>query len=200
LTQTATILSVQNIGTDSPDLLARARAGDGESFWALCEPLKDRLLRQAFALCRDEAQAQDLTQETFLEAWKSFHRFNGQCQLGTWLCSILLHRHQSALRRARWRAVLTPLTAAQQQKAVESVRDPAPAPDAAVLLSERSRLLLERLDRLPPRQREVVFLRFYTDESLADMAAALNCSVGTVKSRLFHALEALRRMNSKEMR
>jgi RNA polymerase sigma-70 factor (ECF subfamily) len=143
----------------------------------------------------DAAQAQDLTQEVLIEAWKSLHRFNNQCQLATWLCSILLHRHKSARRRARWRSLLLPFAPAEQASELERVRDCAPAPDQAAQLSERSRLILESLDRLPVRQREVVFLRFYAGESLEGIAGALQCSPGTVKSRLFHALENLRRMN-----
>ena len=62
---------------DSPNLVARARAGDGESFCLLCAPLQDRLLRQAFALCRDETLAQDLAQETLIAAWRSIGRYDG---------------------------------------------------------------------------------------------------------------------------
>jgi len=51
LIHSAAIAPVQTETLDSPDLAARARAGDGESFWALCAPLQDRLFRQAFALC-----------------------------------------------------------------------------------------------------------------------------------------------------
>ena len=130
---------------DSPDLLARARAGDGESFWALCAPLQDRLLRQAFALCRDQAQAQDLAQECLREAWKSIHRFNGQCQFATWLCSILLHRYRSAVRHAWWRSLLTPFSEVVQTH-LERLTDEQPAPDEAAELSERSRLILRTLD------------------------------------------------------
>ncbi len=151
-------------------------------------------MRQAFALCRDECQAQDLAQETLAEAWKSIRRFNGQCQFGTWLCSILLHRHKSALRRSRWLTLWTRPGGDKEDRAVERIRDPGVGPDTGAALSERARLVLQTIDRLPGRQREVVFLRFYADESLAGIAAALNCSVGTVKSRLFHALENLRHM------
>lgn len=179
--------------SDSPELLARAQAGDGESFDRLCAPLRDRLLRQALALSRNEAQAQDLTQETLLEAWKSLHRYNAQCQLSTWLCSILLHRHQTALRRARWWTFLP--FSPNHSAALVRVDDTAPRPDEAMQLSEQSKLVLQSLDRLPARQRDVLFLRFYADESLAEIAAALQCSLGTVKSRLFHGLESLRRMN-----
>jgi RNA polymerase sigma factor (sigma-70 family) len=178
---------------NSRHLLALARAGDAESFWALCEPLQARLARQAFALCRDEAQAQDLTQETLIAAWKSIVRFNGQCHFGTWLCSILFHKHRSALRRSRWLKLITNL-AGVAESASERLKDEAPTPDRAVQISERSQQILLALERLPTKQREVIFLRFYADESLEGIAAATNHSIGTIKSRLFHALENLRNM------
>ena len=58
--------------------------------------------------------------------------------------------------------------------------------------AERAAGLLRSLDQLPQRQREVVYLRFYADDSLEGIAEALGCSVGTVKSRVFYGLRALR--------
>lgn len=193
MTAYTNLAEVQAEPLDSPHLLTRARAGDAESFWALCEPLQARLARQAFALCRDESQAQDLTQETLIAAWKSIARFNGQCHLGTWLCSILLHKHRSALRRSRWLKLISNFPGGAET-ARERLKDEAPTPDRAVQISERSRQILLALERLPAKQREVVFLRFYADESLEGIAAATNHSIGTIKSRLFHALENLRHM------
>ena len=179
-------------------LLDRARSGDAESFGALCSPLQDGLVRHALALCRDEAQAQDLAQETLIAAWRSIYRYNGQCHFATWLCSILLHKHKSLLRRSRWRRFITAFTLEHEER-VQLVEDNSVSPDRAAQLSEQSRRVLTALDRLPPKQREVVFLRFYAAESLEGIAAAMNCSLGTVKSRLFHGLENLRRMRiSKE--
>lgn len=178
---------------DSASLLDRARSGDADSFWALCAPLQQRLARQAFALCRDEDLARDLAQETLIAAWNSIRRYNGKCQFFTWLCSILFHKHKSALRRSRWRAFFVTL-AGTEPPASERLADEAPAPDSVAQTSERSRQILATLERLPVKQREVVFLRFYAGESLEGIAAATKCSVGTVKSRLYHALENLRGM------
>jgi len=192
--QSATLVPAPADPLDSSDLVARAQAGDSDSFWALCAPHQDRLVRQAFALCRHETLARELAQECVTEAWRSIRRFNGRCRFATWLTSILLHRHQSALRRTRWRAFLGSASTPEAQKAVAELPDVSPTPDQTAELSERSRLILRTLDRLPAGQRNVAFLRFYADQSLEEIAAALECSVGTVKSRLFHALENLRRM------
>jgi RNA polymerase sigma-70 factor (ECF subfamily) len=175
------------------ELLDQARSGDAESFGALCSLFQDRLVRHALALCKDEAQAQDLAQETLIAAWKSISRYKGQCHFATWLCSILLHKHKSLLRRSRWRRLVTAFTV-EDKEFIQSVEDNSVSPDRAAQLSEQSRRVLSALNRLPPKQREIVFLRFYADESLEGIAAATNCSLGTVKSRLFHALENLRRM------
>lgn len=178
---------------DSQRLLSCAQAGDAESFWALCEPLQDRLVRQALALCRDESLAQDLAQETLLAAWKNVGRYDGKCQLSTWLCSILLNKHRTALRRSHWWSRFNRLTD-PVNSAGEDIPDLSPGPDRTAQLTERSREILLALERLPAKQREVIFLRFYSDESIEGIACALQCSEGTVKSRLFHALENLRRM------
>ncbi|MDB6052577.1 MAG: polymerase sigma factor, sigma-70 family [Verrucomicrobiales bacterium] len=180
--------------TESPSLIAQARAGDGDSFWELCGPLQDRVFRQAMALCREEFQARDLTQETMIEAWKSIHRYNGSCRLATWLCSILLHRHQTHLRRSRWKSALQLFSFENGETTLERVKDPNPGPDKSAEISEQAHLILGSLDKLSARHREVIFLRFYADESLEGMASVLNCSIGTVKSRLFNALENLRKL------
>ena len=170
----------------SPDILARAQARDADAFCELCRPYEDRLFRQAVALCQDHALAEDLVQETLVESWKSLRRFNGRCRLFTWFCSIMLHRYQKMLRRK-------PLVTIAAD-ACEDIIDAQPSPSAESESIDRARYLQQHLDSLPHKQREVVYLRFYVDNSLEEIAAALNCSLGTVKSRLFNGLENLRKM------
>jgi len=78
------------------------------------------------------------------------------------------------------------------------VSDQAPSPLEESESREKSISLRTALEQLPSRQRNVVYLRYFADESLEGIAAVLNCSVGTVKSRLFHTLERLAKM--KEVR
>ncbi|HVY70488.1 MAG TPA: sigma-70 family RNA polymerase sigma factor, partial [Verrucomicrobiae bacterium] len=73
-------------------------------------------------------------------------------------------------------------------------RDSAPDEDATV--SERAALLRRCIATLPEKHQQVIYLRFYVDDSLEGIAAALGCSVGTVKSRLFYALDKLRGMRA----
>jgi len=87
--------------SDPRSLLERARAGETEAFGELCRLYETRLLRQAIALCDNAALAEDLAQDTLVEAWKCLRRYNGRCQFFTWLCAILLNRYRNTVREKR---------------------------------------------------------------------------------------------------
>ena len=183
---------------DESELLARAQAGDKDAFCRLCRLHSGGLLRHATALCRDAATAEDLVQETLVEAWKSLPRFNGQSRAFTWFCSILLHRHRNVIRK-RIALPFSFLLGTERELALtrlEGLRDPGLLPNETAEAAEQAVRILRSLEALPRKQRDVVFLRFYAQDSLAGIASALNCSVGTVKSRLFKGLERLRRMRT----
>jgi RNA polymerase sigma-70 factor (ECF subfamily) len=179
-------------------LLVRARAGDATAFCQLVEPLHNRLLRQAFALSGDLSAAEDLVSETRIRAWKSLARYNETCRLSTWLYAILLHCHQEAARRARSRPVslariaLTDARELNQRHENYAATEPSPA--ASAVHNEAALQLSRCVEALPEKHREIIQLCFFEDASLPDIAAVLGCSVGTVKSRLHHALEKLRKM------
>ncbi len=183
---------------DGRDLISRARSGDSEAFDALCRLHGDRLLRQAMMLCGDSAAAEDLVQETLIQAWRSIGRYNGQCRVFTWLCSILIHRHRNSWRK-KWPVPLSLLFGGAREEAdafLANTADPGSTPDDMAESAEQARQLLRSLEKLPAKQRAVVHLRFFAQDSLEGIAAALDCSVGTVKSRLFKGLERLRKMKS----
>lgn len=178
--------------------LDRARAGDAGAFGEVCLAYETRLLRQAVALCGNAAVAEDLTQDTLVEAWKSLRRYNGRCQFFTWLCAILLNRYRNTVRQKR----PLPFSAfaagddGEFRRGINQIADHEPRPDQAALLRDQAALVWQCIQALPPKHQQVIHLRFYVDDSLEGIAAALGCSVGTVKSRLFNALETLRGMNA----
>ena len=178
------------------DLLARARAGDTSAFCQLAAEHEGRLLQQACGLAHDQSAAEDLVSETLVEAWRSLNRYNGACRLSTWLFSILLHRHQKALRRARSRpiplAALPGREAAQRRQAQEDVPETGPSPAEEVIRLEVAERLRQAVHALPAKHQQVLLLRFFDEATVPEIAALLGCSVGTVKSRLHYALEKLR--------
>jgi RNA polymerase sigma-70 factor (ECF subfamily) len=184
--------------SDSTALLRLAQAGDADAYCDLCQIHETRLLRQAMILSRNESLAEDLTQDTLVEAWKCLRRYNGHCQFFTWLCAILLNRYRNTLRQKR----PTPFSslgsgdATDFQTALDTLAVSQSGPDEAALASERAVQVMDCIRSLPSEQREVIYLRFYVDNSLESIAEAMGCSIGTVKSRLFRALDKLRSMEA----
>jgi RNA polymerase sigma-70 factor, ECF subfamily len=189
---------VETARPEASGLLDQARAGDADAFGEVCRIHETRLLRQAMTLCGQASLAEDLAQDTLVEAWKGIRRYNGQCLFFTWLCAIMLNRYRNTLRERR----PLPFSAIREHDRHEvedsfgRLADPNSLPDEAAQRRERSALLQSCIEALPAKQQQVIHLRFYVDDSLGGIAAALGCSVGTVKSRLFHALDKLRDMNA----
>lgn len=189
------------VADDFPDqhsLVQQAKAGDAEAFDGICRTCESRLFHQALTLCGNVTLAQELAQETLVEAWKHLRRYNGRCQFFTWLCAILINRHRNALRQKRpvpFSALPAPAHDELQNR-MHQLPAHESMPDQAALLHERALLVWKCIQALPTKQKQVIYLRFYVDDSLAGIAAALGCSVGTVKSRLFHAIDKLRSMST----
>jgi RNA polymerase sigma-70 factor, ECF subfamily len=183
-------------------LLLLACAGDSAAFGELCREHEARLFRHARTLCSDDAAAEDLAQEAFIAAWKSIARFNHTCQFFTWLCGILLNLHRQRKRKNWFWKIITDLPRgdAAPEDALEDVADHSLTAAASLEAEEQLACIRALLRRLPRKQRDVLFLRFFAAESLNGIATALNCSVGTVKSRLFSGLEKLRKIAQKELR
>jgi RNA polymerase sigma-70 factor, ECF subfamily len=179
-------------------LLELAQAGDAEAFNQVYCIYATRLLRQAVALCGNITLAEELAQDTLVEAWKSLHRYNGRCEFFTWLCAILLNRYRKTRRKNRVLPFSTLGSREQDEfsNIVENLTDQQSLPDETAELREQTALVRKCIESLPSRHQQVIYLRFYVDDSLEGIAAALGCSVGTVKSRLFYALDKLRGMNA----
>lgn len=184
--------------SETGSFVERAQAGDTEAFGEVCRLYETRLLRQAMTLCGNESIAEDLAQDTLVEAWKSLGRYNGRCQFFTWLCAILLNRYRNTVRKKR-PLPLSSLAARDEEQVenrLEKVADQSCLPDQAAELREESEAVLACIQALPRNHQQIIYLRFYVDNSLEAIAAAVGCSVGTVKSRLFRALDKLRTMNA----
>jgi len=184
--------------TQTRSLLDQARSGDAEAFGEICRAYETRLLRQAMTLCGNESAAEELAQDTLVEAWKSLRRYNGRCQFFTWLCAILLNRYRNTLRKKRPMAdaMLDKQERDELQNRITNFPDQHPMPDQAAQIREQAASIWRCVQTLPAKQQQIVYLRFYVDDSLEGIASALGCSVGTIKSRLFHALDKLRNMHA----
>jgi RNA polymerase sigma-70 factor (sigma-E family) len=137
-----------------------------------------RLLRTAYLLTHDWPLAEDLLQTALARAWEAWHRINGDPE--PYVRRILVNSYASWWRR-RWSGELP----------TEVLPEPAADNDPHRGFDERDRLW-RALGRLPRRQRAVIVLRYFEDQSEAEIAATLGCSLGTVKSQASRALAKLR--------
>jgi RNA polymerase sigma-70 factor (ECF subfamily) len=169
-------------------LIDRARAGEPIAFERLAEQHVAHLWRCALALCRDGHWAEDLSQETLVEAWRSLARFDSRCKFSTWLYGILRHRFLKGRRQQN-------ATLSAAPDALAQVPCSSRTPSSSAEASEDASRIRQAVASLPEAHRLVVELRFFAGATLDEIAAALGCPLGTVKSRLHHALEKLRQMN-----
>jgi len=195
LSLTQTFVQLESSTTQS--LLERARSGDLDAFGEVCRIHESRLLRQAMRLSGNPTIAEELAQDTLIEAWRCLRRYNGKCQFFTWLCAIMLNLFRNLLRKNDLASIS--LSAGGNNGSHDHLAELVAterSPDEAADAREHAALVMRCINSLPPKQQEVIYLRFYVDESLEAISVALRCSVGTVKSRLFNALEKLRTMPS----
>ena len=170
------------------ELLAECRAGRREALDALISRHYDRIYRLAWTLAGADAAA-DLAQETFLAAVKALPRFRGDAQLSTWLVSILRNQVSLFLRGLKkWR--LAPLPE-------DGDRLAAPPPPA---IDREVRDIFDRVKELPEELRTTLVLFHVDGMSYADIARAMDCPLGTVRSRLWDARGRLKKLVSEAER
>jgi RNA polymerase sigma-70 factor (ECF subfamily) len=163
------------------DLVVRAREGDRDAFAQLVTARIARLDAVARLITRDPERAKDAVQEAFARAWRDLPGLRDPDRFDAWLRRLLANACIDELRRVRRHAVEVELI---------DLEHPATA-DSAIAVADRD--ALERgFRRLDPEQRSAIVLHYYLDLSLPEVAAALRLPVGTVKSRLHRAREALR--------
>ena len=164
------------------DLVLQARAGDRDAFSRLAAGSLGRLNAVARLIVRDDGRAEDAVQDALVDAWRDLRALRDPDQFDAWLYRLLIRACQDTTRRERRRrTVELPLLAI----------DGPPIPDAQHLTALSDQV--ERgLRRLTVEQRSVLVLTYYLDLPLGEAAATLGIPLGTMKSRLHRALDALR--------
>lgn len=161
------------------DLIARARRKDVEAFNLLVSRWEKRVFNYLLRLVRDREDALDLSQETFLKAYRNLAKLDDPERFGPWLFRIAHNEAYSLFRKRR----------PEDELPAES----APAPARFRMYPAELSVAVEgALSRLSAEQREAVILKVYEGFKFEEMAEALDCPVSTVKSRLYTALDLLK--------
>jgi len=170
------------------EAVERCRAGESEAFEIVLRRYERRVFGLLYTLTSDPELARDLTQETFIRAWRKLDLFDPARSLPTWLFTIARNLLCDYRRRR------APITLRLGEEAGElSLPDPGPAPDAALHAGGLRCLVREALAGLPASQREVLVLKDIQELDYAAVADILGVPRGTIASRVHHARQALRR-------
>ena len=180
---------------DETTLVADARRGDESAIRTLIKRHNRRLYRTARAVLRDDAEAEDVVQETYVRAFTGLASFRGESAFSTWLTRIALNEALGRARRKRPTATLEAVDAAQEQGATLIMFPTAsafPTPEAALAQSQLRHLLEHAINELPEAFRLVLMLRDVEELSIEETATLLDLKPETVKTRLHRARRLLR--------
>lgn len=161
------------------ELARRAGAGDEEAFSGLFEATHQRVYYLARQILRDDAEAMDVTQETFLKAWKALPKLEHPEAVVTWLFRIADNLCRDRQRRSA-EVLLEDGDSLPEQEETDELLLPQELMDR----SETRRLVREMIEALPTAQKECILLYYFAGLSVGEIAAQQDCSEGTVKSRL----------------
>jgi RNA polymerase sigma-70 factor (ECF subfamily) len=175
----------------------RVSAAERREFDKVVAAYQNKVYNLIYRLINDEEEALDLTQDTFINAYRAFHRFRGEASIYTWLYRIAVNRTKNRLKqRSRQQVVegtsVDEPVAAGEDSIEREIEDWSLAPERRLENQELGRRVDELVAALPPDFREVVVLRDYQDLTYREIADIVGISVKAVKSRLFRARSVLR--------
>jgi RNA polymerase sigma-70 factor (ECF subfamily) len=179
-------------------LVARCKGNDLTAFDEIVERYQHKIYGYVKRLVGNETDAEDITQEVFLKALNSLHRFREESSLQTWLFRIATNLCRDAhRRRQREKGWLSLWRQADEQSETEEggIVDPPDDrfnPEKLLLREELGAMLSKAMEQLPLAMREVLILHDVEQMPYEEIAQALGVPLGTVKSRLFHARARLR--------
>ncbi len=185
--------------TTEPPAAASQEPADrlNEEFRQEALPHMDAIYRFALRLSADESRAEDLLQETFLKAYKSWHQYTVGTNCRSWLFTICRNLHVRAEeQKSRHRRLLQEKASTDEQNPARSrsplAPSPPPTPEGVFFDPRIDEVLLQKINELPREYREAVILSDIEDLSYKEMARILDVPVGTVRSRLSRGRKMLR--------
>jgi len=181
-------------------LIAAAKSGRRAPSGELCERHKKQVSCVTRRIIRNREDAEDATQECFLNAFVHLKTFDGRSQFATWLTRIAINAALMKRRKNRGsrEVPIDEPKPSSKPVAQREFRYDAPDPEQSCSLRERKRIVKSAISGLRPRARNVVELIHLQEHSIRETAHILGISTGAVKTRMFHAKIALHRMPGKE--
>jgi RNA polymerase sigma-70 factor (ECF subfamily) len=174
-------------------LVERAQRGDKRAFELLVEKYQRKLARLLSRFIRDPAEVEDVTQEAFIKAYRALPAFRGDSAFYTWLYRIGINTAKNYLMAMGRRAPTSTEVEADEAEGFEEgeqLRD-INTPESVLLSNEIAETVNSTIEALPEELRTAIQLREIEGMSYEDIAQVMNCPIGTVRSRIFRAREAI---------
>ncbi|MEE1656206.1 RNA polymerase sigma factor [Microvirga sp. CF3062] len=194
--QTLALAAIELDALDDRALVERARNRDGAAVGLIMQRHNRHLFHVARSVLSDDAEAEDVVQETYVRAFTHLDGFRGEAQLSTWLTRIVLNEALGRLRRRRTMVGLKDIDAIDNQGEARVIYLPSACqdsdPEAATARAQVRRLLEHAVDELPDSFRMVFVLRDIEEMSTEETASHLGLRPETVKTRLHRARRLLR--------
>ena len=174
-------------------LVRRAQRGDKRAFGLLVSKYQRKLARLLSRLIRDPAEVEDIAQEAFVKAYRALPSFRGDSAFYTWLYRIGINTAKNHLVALGRRAPTTTEFNTDEAEGFEDgeqLRD-INTPESVLMSKQIADTVAEAMDELPEELRMAITMREIEGLSYEDIAAAMNCPIGTVRSRIFRARDAI---------
>lgn len=190
-------------GVEDPDaqLVALIQSGDDKAYNLLAIKYQKRLERLVGRMVRDDGAVADIVQDSLIRAWRAIGNFRGEAQFYTWLYRITINTAKKHLMRAKRDRVIPESSlisasddddeTSRQRAALSERVAQGDTPESAYAAHEIAQAVKAAVDALPADLREAIELREMEGLSYEEISVVMNCPIGTVRSRIFRAREAI---------
>ena len=188
----ALAIPVKTMMPTDEELVARSKTGDTDSFNQLVRRWERPIFALAYRTLGREEEARDVTQETFLRAFRALGGFKGDAKFSSWLYRIALNLCRDWIRKDRRTPVVAvPDGMEMEQLAAEG--GPSETVEDLAARGELSRVVERAMQRLPAEQRHAIILKEYHGLTFQEIADLMKCPLSTVKTRMYQGLSTLRK-------
>jgi RNA polymerase sigma-70 factor (ECF subfamily) len=182
------------------DLVEKAQKGDKEAFRDLFERFGKRVLAVVYGVLKNHEQAQEVTQEAFIKAYKNLHLFHHGSSFYTWLYRIAVNTAIDARRKkgSAVEVIFDEQLAVEQGSDYDALITKSTLPDKALENKDSEKYLKGCLEKIPESQRLAVILKDIEELSYQEIAEVMQCSIGTVMSRIHYGRKRLKEIIFRE--
>ena len=180
------------------ELVARSKTGDTESFNQLVKRWERPIFALAYRTLGREEDARDVTQETFLRAFRALSGFKGDAKFSSWLYRIALNLCRDWMRKER-RAPMVAVPEGVEVEQLAADHGPTETVEDLAARTELSRVVAKAMAQLPEEQRHAIILKEYHGLTFQEIANLMRCPLSTVKTRVYQGLSTLRKQLGDQM-